>query len=50
MYYRINREKIEHASDVFNLLAAMLFELDQTASDQGRLKDFLTTKEKAVCS
>jgi ArsR family transcriptional regulator len=50
MYYMINREKIEHASDVFNLLAAMLFELDQTASDQGRLKDFLTTKEKAVCS
>jgi ArsR family transcriptional regulator len=50
MYYRINREKIEHASDVFNLLTAMLFELDQTANDQRRLKDFLATKGKVSCS
>lgn len=50
MYYKVNRERIEHAAAVFDLLAAMLFELDQTAKDQRLLKKHLATKEKAKCS
>jgi ArsR family transcriptional regulator len=50
MYYKVNRERLRHAETIFDLLAAMLFELDQTASDQRRLKDFLATNKKAKCS
>lgn len=49
MYYKINREKIEHAATIFDLLAAMLFELDQTAEDQSRLKEYLVKKNEKSC-
>ena len=50
MYYKINRERLRHAATIFDLLAAMLFELDQTALDQRMLKKHLAAKEKSSCS
>ena len=50
MYYTINRERIEHSATIFDLLSAMLSELDQAASDQRRLKEHLATKEKNLCN
>jgi ArsR family transcriptional regulator len=49
MYYKINREKIEYAAQIFGLLTAMLRELKQTAADQRRLREHLATKEKSSC-
>jgi ArsR family transcriptional regulator len=50
MYYKVNRERIEHAATIFDLLGAMLFELDQTAEDQRRLKEYFTIKNKKSCA
>ena len=49
MYYKINRERTKHAPIIFDLLASMLFGLDQTVIDQRRLKEHLTIKEKSSC-
>ena len=49
MYYRINNARIEHAATIFDLLAAMLFDLDQAAIDQHRLKEHLANKEEISC-
>ncbi|MEJ2270683.1 MAG: metalloregulator ArsR/SmtB family transcription factor [Desulfobulbaceae bacterium] len=49
MYYRINKEGITQAADLFNLLVAMLFESDQAVGDLYRLEEHLATKEKSVC-
>ena len=49
MYYRINKEGITLAADLFNLLVAMLFESDQAVGDLYRLEEYLATKEKSVC-
>jgi ArsR family transcriptional regulator len=49
MYYRINRSGIDHAATIFDLLSAMLLELEQTAVDQRRLKEHLVAKEKGIC-
>jgi ArsR family transcriptional regulator len=49
MYYTINRERIEHSATIFDLLTAMLSELDQTATDQRLLKEHLAAKEKIIC-
>ena len=50
MYYTINRERIEHSATIFDLLTAMLSELDQTATDQRLLKEHLAAKEKLSVS
>lgn len=50
MYYKINRERIDHAATIFDLLAAMLFELDMAAKDQRRLKKHLATKSTVNCT
>ena len=49
MHYRSNKEAINHAADLFDLLAAMVFQSDQTAGDRRRLEDHLTEKEKSIC-
>ena len=49
MYYTINRERIEHAPLIFDLLAAMLSKLQQAASDRQRLKQHLAAKETGNC-
>jgi ArsR family transcriptional regulator len=49
MYYTINRERIEHSATIFDLLSAMLSELDQAARDQRRLKEHFATKEQTPC-
>jgi len=49
MNYTINRERIEHAAILFDLLTTMLSELDQAAEDRGRLKKHLVNKEKISC-
>ena len=49
MYYMINSKRIEHAATIFDLLTAMLSELDQAARDQRRLQEHLATKEKITC-
>jgi len=50
MHYRTNKAAITHAADLFDLLAAMVFQSDQTAGDRRRLKEHLTAKKKSVCS
>lgn len=50
IFYKINRERLEHASLVFDLLAAMFFGLDQPAKDQRSLKEYLTTKKADSCN
>lgn len=50
MYYKINRERLQHAATLFDLLAKMLFALNQTARDQRNLKKHLAAKEKNTCS
>jgi len=49
MYYRINKAGVRHAADLFDLLAAILFETEQTAQDRYRLEEHLATKGKKVC-
>lgn len=49
MYYRISRGKIEHGAALFDLLAAMLLEGDQSIKDQRLLKAHLAAKEKTTC-
>lgn len=49
MYYRINKAGVRHAADLFDLLAAILFETEQTAQDRYRLEEHLVTKGKNVC-
>ena len=50
IYYRINRERLEHASIGFDLLSAMFFGLDQTTKDQLSLKEYLKTKKTDNCN
>ena len=50
IYYKINRERFEHASIVFDLLSAMFFGLDQAAKDQRSLKEYLATKKTDSCN
>lgn len=50
MYYQINRDKIEQAAKIFDLLAVMVFGSDQAATDRRRLEDHLVAKEKTPCS
>ena len=49
MYYTINREKIEHAPDLLDLLKAMLFGAGQPVEDKRRLKEHLSTKATRTC-
>ena len=49
MYYTINRERLEHAATIFDLLTTMLSELDQAAEDRDRLENHLANKEKISC-
>jgi len=49
MYYKINKERLRHAGTIFDLLATMLFELDQIAVDQRKLRKHLAAKEKSSC-
>ena len=49
MYYKINPDRTKHAAIIFDLLASMLFGLDQTVIDQRRLKEHLAIKEKSSC-
>ena len=49
MYYKINHERTKHAVIIFDLLASMLFGLDQTVIDQRRLKEHFAIKEKSSC-
>ena len=49
MYYKINREKIEHAPDLFELLKAMLSGAGQTVEDKHRLKEHLLIKATTTC-
>jgi ArsR family transcriptional regulator len=49
MYYTINRERIEHAATIIDLLSTMLSELDQADEDQTRLEKHLAAKEKILC-
>ena len=49
MYYTINRERLEHAATIFDLLTTMLSELDQATEDRDRLKNHLADKEKISC-
>ena len=49
MYYRISSGRIEHAPAIFDLLAAMLSKLKQTAADRQRLKGHLAAKEAGNC-
>ena len=50
MYYRINRKKTAYAAALFDLLAAMLSELEQSRSDQHRLQAHLAAKQNSTCS
>jgi len=50
MHYQISRQGSEHAAAIFDLLTEMLSELDQSAADQRRLNEHLTTKEKTSCA
>jgi len=50
MYYTINKERTEHASILSDLLSVMLFEHNQKALDQRRLKEHLATKKMNICS
>jgi len=49
MYYKINRNRLKHAAAIFDLLSAMLFEQDQTATDRRKLKEHLAKKDKTPC-
>ena len=50
IYYKINRERLEHASIIFHLLAAIFGGLDQTAKDRRSLKEYLATKKTDRCN
>ncbi len=50
IYYKINRERLEHASVVFSLLTVILGGLDQTVKDQRSLKKYLATKKIDRCN
>jgi ArsR family transcriptional regulator len=49
MYYQVNRERLKFAASIFDLLAKMLIQLDQTALDKRNLKKHLTAKEQNSC-
>ena len=49
MYYTINRERLQHAATIFDLLKAMLLGLDQAVADQRRLKEHLAAKDTVPC-
>ena len=50
IYYKINRERLEHASVVFHLLSVIFGGLDQTAKDRRSLKEYLATKKPDSCN
>ena len=50
IYYKINRERLEHAAAVFHLLGVTLGGLDQTVKDQRSLKKYLATKKTDRCN
>jgi len=49
MHYKVNRKKIEHGSDLFDLLVKMVCGQDQGTRDQRLLMAHLASKEKAGC-
>ena len=49
MYYTINRERLQHAATIFDLLKVMLLKLDQAVADQQRLKEHLAAKDTVSC-
>lgn len=50
MYYKISKERIKHATSVFDLLEKILSELDQTGDDQKNFKKHLAAKGKNPCN
>ena len=49
MYYKVNKEGLSHVTSLFNLLTAMLSELEETVEDQHRLQGHLILKDKVLC-
>lgn len=50
MHYKINKEKAEHGAALFELLAEILFEQEQSGRDQRLLKAHLAGKGQTRCS
>jgi hypothetical protein len=49
MHYKVNRKKIEHGADLFDLLVKMVCGQDQGTRDQRLLMAHLASKEKTGC-
>jgi ArsR family transcriptional regulator len=50
MHYKVNKESIVHGAPLLDVVAIMLFEQDQSVSDERLLKTHLAMKKKAGCS
>ena len=49
MNYRINQKEIEHGAALFDVLAKMVGDLEQTVEDRRLLNEHLETKKQQIC-
>ena len=49
MNYRISQKGIEHGAVLFDLLAKMVGDLEQTVEDRRLLNEHLESKKKQIC-